>query len=339
MKRKLLLFGFTLMLVPALFAQENNLQKLKNAFRSEYFNLSGYGQIVYNLTEHPEGNNPNSSIDVARAILFATGKLGEKNQFGYMLMYDFGPNARLHELYGEWTPLKSLNLRIGQYKIPFTIENPMSPTRIETINFSRSASAMSGSVGDVNQLSTGSKAGRDAGVQLSGLLFPKNGFYQLEYYTGLFNGSGFNTKDVDNRKDFIGTAYWQPIKGLRLGGSIYSGRLYDQVRNRWVVGGEYNSNYFYSRAEYISADDGVLKRNGYYGSLVWKLVPNRWEIVGKYDFYNNNTSLYKNGVSDVTAGINYYFAFLSRIQLNYVYSDDAVKGKNNTLLAQLQLFF
>jgi hypothetical protein len=61
--------------------------------------------------------------------------------------------------------------------------------------------------------------------------------------------------------------------------------------------------------------------------------------VGKYDFYNNDIHLDTNGVSDITAGLNYYFAPLSRLQLNYIYSDDALNGTNNTLLAQLQVFF
>ena len=345
MKRHLLSLVLTLMLLPVLYAQEDTkIQKLKEAFLSDNFRLSGYGQIGYNVAEHPEGNHSNNSIDLARAILFATGKLGDKNQFGYMLMYDFGPNAGLHELYGEWMPLKSVNLRLGQYKIPFTLENPMSPTRIETIQFSRASSSMSGSTGDVNQLdqdgnSIGSKAGRDAGVQLSGLLFPQDDFFRLEYYAGLFNGTGLNSRDIDNHKDFIGTAYWQPIKGLRVGGSIYSGKLYDQTRNRWTVGLEYKGQHFYGRTEYVSAHDGDLKRNGYYGSLVWKLVPDQWEILGKYDFYNSDTSIKGNGSHDITSGINYYFAVLSRVQLNYVHSNDFFNGKNNMLLAQLQLFF
>jgi hypothetical protein len=345
MKNKLILVLCALLVSSLSHAQEESLlQKQKNAFMSDAFHLFGYGQIVYAATEHPAPGNTNNSIEVARAILFATGKLGYKNQFGYMLMYDFSPNAKLHELYGEWSPVKAFHVRLGQYKIPFTLENPMSPTRIETINFSRSALAMCGSAGDVNQFdrtgnSIGPKVGRDAGLQLSGFLFRQDDFYRLEYYAGLFNGTGINTKDNDNHKDFIGTAYYQPIKNLRVGGSIYAGKLYNHTRDRWTAGAEYDGSRFYSRAEYISANDGGIKRQGYYGSLVWKWVPNKWEVLGKYDFYDCNTHIDRNAVHDLTAGINCYFAPASRIQLNYVYSDDQLNGKNNTVLAQLQLFF
>jgi hypothetical protein len=345
MKKHFLLATSLLFLAHGLFAEEENKSRnLKTAFRSEQFSLQGYGQIEYNLTEHPDGNLPNNSLDLIRAILFATGKLGENKQFGYLIMYDFGPNAKLHELYGEWTPRNAFRIRVGQYKIPFTIENPISPTRIETIRFSRSVAAMSGSNGDVNQWdaagnSTGAKAGRDAGIQFSGRLFPKNNFYQLEYYAGFFNGTGLNIKDNDNHKDFLATAYYQPIQGLRFGGSVYRGKWLNHPRNRHTVGIEYAGQHFYGRAEYLASTDNLLERDAYYASLVWKIVPDRWEILGKYDSYNSDVDLPNNILSEYTAGINYYFAPLSRIQINYIHSDHSRQGSNNMLLAQLQVSF
>lgn len=358
MKTKLTLLLCVYAIGVNLFAQENReiTKKLKDAFTGEVFHLYGYGQIIDNISEHPDGGiermTSNNSFDVARAILFAMGQIGSKKQFGYMLMYDFGPNACLHELYGEWLPKDALNVRFGQFKIPFTIENPISPTQIETIYFSRSMRAMSGSVGDFNQLDPGGvkgspKVGRDAGLQLSGRLFKKDNFFRIEYYTGLFNGTGFNTKDNNNHKDFIGTVYYQPVKDLRIGGSVYSGKLNapidnvpgNHVRNLWTVGTEYNNKKFYARAEYVSANNGGLKREGYYGSAVWKLSPGKWEVLGKYEYYDENKSVTNNEISDITAGVNYYLAFLTRIQLNYIYTDNKAQGTNNAVAMQLQLFF
>ena len=336
---------------------ENAIQKFKRAFQSETFQLSGYGHVQYNLSEYPERSlapgKANNSIDIVRALLFASGKLGENNQFGYMLMFDFGPNARLFELYGEWMPSKAINARFGQFKTSFTIENPMSLSRIETINPSRSASALSGGGGDFNQLEqdgkTVNKTGRDAGLQLYGFLFPADNFFRLEYYAGLFNGTGMNSKDNNNHKDFIGTAYFNPTKELKLGGSVYAGKYPKYMQfylpgnslstRRWTVGAEYKGAKFCSRAEYIQSEDGDLRRNGYYGLLMWKHIPDKWEFVGKYDYYNKDTLFGNSAIRDVTLGVNYYFAYLSRIQLNYIYTDDKAVGKNNALVAQLQLFF
>jgi len=338
---------------------ENKIQKIKNAFQSEVFQLSGYGQILYNVNEYPERSlSPeiaNNSISIARAFLFASGKLGAKNQFGYMLMYDFGPNSKLYEFYGEWLPSGSISLRFGQFKVPFTIENPISLSRIETVFPARSVSALSGGGGDYNQWnpdgSSVSKTGRDAGFELYGFLFPTKNFFRVEYYTGLFNGTGMNTKDNNNRKDFLATAYVYPLKEFKLGGSIYSGKLPAYLKEqghlpgdnfnttRWTVGAEYKGNNLYGRAEYIAANDGGIKREGYYGLLVWKFVPNQWEILGKYDYYNKNTQTNNGNSGDFTFGVNYYLAYLTRIQLNYIYSDNKAVGKNNTVAAQLQLYF
>ncbi|KAA6337090.1 hypothetical protein EZS27_014802 [termite gut metagenome] len=314
------------------FAQENKAQKMKTAFQSEAFQLTGYGQVIYKVDEQT------NSIDIARAFLTAKGKLGAENRFGYLLSYDFA-GSKLHELYGEWTPLKGLNARFGQFKIPFTLENPISSSRMETINGARSVSAMSGGTGDVNADEKGSKSGRDAGFQLSGFLFPRPNFPLLEYAVGLFNGAGMNTQDVDNRKDFIASLYLQPVKSLRLGTSVYAGRLNNDIRNRMAFSAEYQGKRWYSRAEYIAAKDGNSQRNGHYGLLVWKITPDKWEALGKYEYYTPEKSITNNNINDYTLGVNYYFAYLCRLQLNYIYSEDRLHGNNKAVMAQMQLFF
>ena len=61
--------------------------------------------------------------------------------------------------------------------------------------------------------------------------------------------------------------------------------------------------------------------------------------MGKYDFYDKNTQFNNDEVKDITLGVDYYFAYLSRIQLNYIYTDNKAIGKNHALAVQLQLFF
>ena len=158
-----------------------------------------------------------------------------------------------------------------------------------------------------------------------------------------------NSKDNNNHKDFIGTIYLNPSKEFKLGGSFYSGKYPQYIQfyltgnslstHRWTVGAEYKSSHFCSRAEYIQSDDGDLRRNGYYAMLMWKPNPDKFELVGKYDYYNNDALFAKTSIRDATFGFNYYFAYLSRIQMNYIHTDDKVVGKNNALAVQLQLYF
>ncbi len=319
---------------------KNVLAKIKTAFNnSEIFKLSGYGQAVYQASDKKEINN---ELKINRIILFATGNLNPK--LSYMVMYDFGPKAGLHEYYGEYTPIAAINGRFGQFKTPFTIENPMSPTRWEGIYGSLSVNALAGISTDV----IGAKAGRDMGFQLSGRLLKKNDFYRIEYAAGLFNGTGMNTPENNNHKDFTGTLTYQPIKGLKLAGSGYSGKApykmpednttKNHVRNRWSIGGEFANPHWYGRSEYLYGNDGGIHKDGFYAVGMWKPIPEKLEIFGKYDYYNPDQDGRISKMYEYTAGINYYLGFLSRIQLNYIHSDFGEK-KNNMIATQLQLFF
>ncbi|GHT39049.1 hypothetical protein AGMMS49965_04050 [Bacteroidia bacterium] len=292
--------------------------------------LSGYAHVIYGANETPAlglGNKEvNSSFDLARACMTASGMLGEAKQVKYFLQYDFvQTTAGLLDLYGEWNPLATVGVRVGQYKIPFSIEMPIVVTKIETIYATRSVKEIA--------------HGRDIGLQISGKAFTAKGFQQLEYAAGLFNGTGKNAKENNNHKDFVGTVYVQPIKGLRLNGSLYTGKA-DGSRDRWTAGIDYIGTHFSGRSEYLSANDGGTHRRGYYGLAVWKLVPEKWEILGKYDVYNSNTAEPKNEIRDITAGINYYFAYLTRVQLNFITTaDQKTDGTNNAVAACVQLYF
>ncbi|MDR1562148.1 MAG: OprO/OprP family phosphate-selective porin [Dysgonamonadaceae bacterium] len=351
---KKLTFTFVFSLIICVASAQEITRKYKKAFQSEQFNLIGYGQAVANFNQHPEAGmvptNSNSSFDIQRIILFATGKIGVQNKFGYMIMLDAGPNISMQELYGEYIPSDAINVRFGQYKIPFTIENPMSASRFETVYPSRSVSAMAGSSGDFNQFDgRGVKAGRDVGIMLSGKIQEKDGYHLLEYYAGLFNGTGLNTKDNNNHKDIIGTAYIQPLKGLKLGGSVYSGAITtDSVnglpaglhrRNAYAAGGVFDNRNFYVRSEYIANKTGNIRRHGFYASGVWKFVPQKWEAVVKCDFFDSDRSVDQNETTDLTFGVSYFFAYLTKIQLNYIYTDDRIKNSNHLAAVQMQIFF
>ncbi len=319
---------------------KNVLKKIKTAFKgSDIFQLSGYGQALYQASDNKEINN---EMKINRIILFATGNLNPK--FSYMIMYDFGPRSGLHEFYGEYTPITAVSARFGQFKVPFTIENPISPTRWEGIYGSLSVNALAGISTDV----IGAKAGRDMGFQLSGKVLKKSNFYQIEYAGGLFNGTGINTPDNNNHKDFTGTLTYQPIRGLKLAGSGYSGKapykmpgddeIRNHVRNRWSAGGELAILHWYGRSEYLNGNDGGVHKDGFYAVGMWKPMPEKLEIFGKYDYYNPDKEGRLSKMYEYTAGINYYFGFLSRIQLNYIHSDFGYTT-NNMIATQLQLFF
>lgn len=88
-------------------------------------------------------------------------------------------------------------------KTCFTLENQMSSSVYETVNFSRVIERLAGFSGDV----CGNQGGRDMGLQVGGELFKTSvDDYFLEYRTGVYNGSGLSMKDHNDAKDFFGSA-------------------------------------------------------------------------------------------------------------------------------------
>ncbi|GBU08620.1 porin [Bacteroidales bacterium] len=321
-------------------AASNKALGVKSGFdNSDKFTVSAYGQVLYQAKDYGAINN---DLRLTNAVVYVHGNLNPKIR--YMIMYDFGWNKALHELWGEYTPIDAFNIKFGQFKVPLTLENPVAALFRESIFNSQSILALTGNARDV----IGARAGRDAGLQISGKLFKKNNFHQFEYMAALFNGTGFNVPDNNNHKDFAGAIFYQPISGLKLTASMYAGKakyqdseqeLRNHVRNRWSVGGEYDVGHWYARSEYIRGNDGGTIRDGYYGILMWKIAPLKWEVFGKYDYYKSDTAISGIGSEEISAGINYHFGLWSRLQLNYIHGNSKVAGNTNLLAAQMTLFY
>ena len=105
-------------------------------------------------------------------------------------------------------------MKIGQFKNPFTFENPMHPIDQGFMGYSQNVSKLAG----FSRLVAGEHAsnGRDIGLQFQGdFLKNANGENLLHYQIGVFNGQGTNTKDVDhNQKNVIGGVWVMPVSGM-----------------------------------------------------------------------------------------------------------------------------
>lgn len=327
---------------------ENGLDKARNLFgNTPYASLGGYGLLTYKYNDVAKLHN---DFRVRVAFLSLSGQL--TNNLSYCLWAEL-VDPTLYEYYITWTPFTQLNIRAGQFKVPFTIENPISLTQLETIYNTRSISNLAGMADDVQALYKGhNSAGRDLGIQISGSLL-NNGKYDLiQYAMGVFQGAGMNTTDPDNNKDFAGMLLFQPFEGLRVGGGAYLGQstyntssenylLEEHVRNRWVLSSEYKSDRFYARAEWLHGNDGGIKKEGLYGTALYYIKPNKLNVAAKVDYFNKNKDT-NSEVMDYTVGLNYYFYPKCRLQLNYIYSDYSKKWdtkNSNIIAAQMQIVF
>ncbi|NDV67397.1 porin [Dysgonomonas sp. 25] len=317
--------------------------KVRSIFNNTpYLQIGGYGLFLHTY-DNTKAVKHNTRTRVV--YLHARGQLTDK--LSYFFMSEF-VNPMVYEYYIDWTPIKEANIRLGQFKVPYTIENPYSATALETVFNTRSVSALAGMGDDVMQYQNGiNNSGRDLGVQVSG-----NALNDLiDYKIGLFQGAGMNTSDKDNSKNLAGTILFQPIKGLKVGGSaIWGEATYKlpheavedtHVRNRWSIGGEYRSDRLYVRSEWLRGKDGKTDKEGLYGTAKYYILPTKLNLVGKVDYFNQDKES-NSEVLDYLIGADYYFYTNCRIQLNYLYSDYSEKWdqkNSHQVMAQLQIVF
>ena len=157
--------------------------------------ISGYLIGNYNAT-FQEGKNSNTfSIRLIRLTM--TGRI--LNDFEYKLQGQlngnsstFGESPRMVDMSLEWLRHKEFKVKIGQFKRPFSFENPMNPI---DIGFNSQAQSIQKLAGFNDRTGEQSSSGRDIGVQVSGDLLPNaNGRRLLHYEAGVFNGQGINRK-------------------------------------------------------------------------------------------------------------------------------------------------
>ena len=132
-----------------------------------------------------------------------------------------GTSPRVVDLFAEWQKYEFAKIKVGQFKRPFTFENPMNPIDQGFMSYSQNVSALAG----FNDRAGGHASnGRDIGVQLQGdFLKNSNGRNLIHYQIGVYNGQGINTSDVDEQKDLIGGIWVMPVKGMRIGAFGWTG--------------------------------------------------------------------------------------------------------------------
>lgn len=316
---------------------------IRKGFNTPYLNFGGYGLLMYQYTD---ANKVHQDLRPRVLFLSMEGKIGK--EFRYFAMAEF-VSPSLYEYYGEWSPCKSFNFRAGQFKVPFTLENPISLTQLESVINTRSTASLAGMASDIGVNNGG---GRDIGLQVSGSLIEGADHDYIQYWVGLFQGVGINKKENNNTKDLAGTLAIQPIKGLRVAGGLYAGQaqyslftgapINDHVRNRWAVSADYQKDRLYARAEFIRGNDGGVTKQGLYGMAQWYFMPKKLNGFVRVDDFYNNKSL-KQKATDYTAGVNYYFAPACRFQLNYTYSDVSKEwaslSTSHNVNAQMQIVF
>ena len=242
--------------------------------------FSGYVMSQYQYTGQDSKESTSFNIRMVRMAL--EGRLMKDFYWKVQLQVngntsDLGSSPRMVDAFAEWQKYEAFKIKAGQFKRPFTFENPMHPITQGFMGYSQNVSKLAGFSDRTGEHASN---GRDIGVQIQGDLI-KNaaGRNLLHYQVGVFNGQGTNHKDVDQRKDVIGGIWVSPVKGLRIGAFGWTGSA--ARKGKWDVT-DANHNVVKNEDGSVKTQSGVrsLSKNRYAFSAEY--AANDWTVRSEY---------------------------------------------------------
>ncbi len=305
--------------------------------------ISGYTQIRYQALDEP---GKKDGFDIRRARLDVKGSFTP--YFGYRLQTEFADKPKIIDAYTEVKIADYFTITAGQFKIPFSLENLTSSNKLEMIDRAQAVEALTARGKDV----IGNQNGRDLGIQIGGVIVKSKttNLPVLEYRLGVFNGSGINVADTANEaKDFGGRLIVSPLKGLSIGGGFYNGwdraikpdvKGKSQKRNRIGIDANYTTQRLSLKGEYIHGVDGITDKNGWYLQAGYFFIPQKLQVLAKYDTYDPSTSKADNISTLYVFGANLNFNSWSRLQAFYTFrQEEGTSVNNNYFSIQYQIGF
>ena len=322
--------------------------------QSEWFKnvkFSGYGMVQYQASDKDGAESNSFNLRLERMAL--EGRAHEDFYWKVQMQingntYDpdkSSTDIRLVDLFGEWQKYEFFKVKAGQFKRPFTFENPMHPITQGFMSYSQNVSKLAGFS---DRCGGNASNGRDIGVQIQGdFLKNAEGRNLLHYQVGAFNGEGINQKDKDNRKDIIGGMWVMPVKGMRIGAFGWTGsRAGVGEKNRYALSGEYAQNDWTFRTEYIhsqgwNAAHTSDKADGIYALCIAPIQKNKMHVKARYDLYREAKE-WGQSKTMYEVGADYMFTKNLQINLEYARVNDrtiANADKHNYNMVDVELDF
>ena len=322
--------------------------------------LSGFGIVQYQYNGMHNGKTSKSnSFNLRLGRVSLDGRILDDWYWKAQLQVNgntstLGASPRVVDLFAEWQKYDYFRVKLGQFKNPFTFDNPIHPIDQGFMSVAQSVLKLA-SFSD--RAGVHPSNGRDIGIQVQGDFLKNNAGRNLVHYqVGVFNGQGINTKDVDQQKNIIGGVWVMPVNGLRLGwfgwtgsyarkgtwtdnaGIVQSGVRKLQQR-RYAFSAEYKANDWTLRSEYIhstgyafakplsNTDDAAAKdcnlsadgnkAQGVYALVIAPIIPNKLHAKARYDMYQPSDGAQKQR-TQYDIGLDYEFT--KNLALSGIYS-------------------
>jgi len=267
------------------------------------------------------------------------------DKVGLRIMLDATGSPPLRDAYLYLDYIPYARITVGQFLTRFGSETWRAPFELPMINYSLPASLMQ----FPNLRDIGITASGSYDTELAG--FP----FGAGYTVGLIQGSGMNTSDNNDHKDFIGRVTLKPfVPGLEVGGSWYIGRSNHTVAgintdkdwDRWAVEMNYapefieglgiQAEYMFARRFYTAYGTTAAPLNrhvhqdGWYAQVAYRpgyfegplIFLNDFEPKFRFDTLDEDKSSMTAVSRDntrhrYTVGLNYWLNRYCRLLLDY----------------------
>jgi len=286
--------------------------------------LNGFARVRYTWDFGP---NKVDGFSIPNARFGIRGDISK--YFSYTFSIE-GANAdpenkkMVYDVYIETTIIKDFKIRLGQFKYAFGLEQSTPEADIDFIN---KADVVSNLI----------KPTRDIGLQVSRDFNFSS--VRSNLTLALVNGSGSNVQDENNRKTLVGRFLLTPLKGLTLGASYYDGTTgIADKKNRVGAELKLEISKLFLKAEFITGKDITVKKDGYYFTLGYTILPSTVLLV-RYDNYDLYRELVDMDISRWTIGLNYYFGKNVLWRTNYERRMEKPAVKNDVFSTQFQVKF
>ena len=347
--------------------------------------LSGFGIVQYQYNGmHNSKTSKSNSFNLRLGRVSLDGRILDDWYWKAQLQVNgntstLGTSPRVVDLFAEWQKYDYFRVKLGQFKNPFTFDNPIHPIDQGFMSVAQSVLKLA-SFSD--RAGAHPSNGRDIGIQVQGDFLKYNAGRNLVHYqVGVFNGQGINTKDVDQQKNIIGGVWVIPVNGLRLGwfgwtgsyarkgtwtdnaGIVQSGVRKLQQR-RYAFSAEYKANDWTLRSEYIhstgyafakslsNTDDAAAKdcnlsadgnkAQGVYALVIAPIIPNKLHAKARYDMYQPSDGAQKQR-TQYDIGLDYEFTKNLALSGIYSYVHDrsqhALQANPNYSMLDVELSF
>lgn len=330
--------------------------------------FSGYVMTQFQASDQEDKESNSFNIRMVRMAL--EGRLLQDFYWKVQIQANgntsnLGSSPRIVDAFAEWQKYDAFKIKAGQFKRPFSFENPMHPITQGFMGYAQGISKLSGFSDRVGEHASN---GRDVGVQIQGDFLKNNAGRNLVHYqVGVFNGQGTNQKDVDQRKDIIGGAWVMPIKGLRIGAFGWTGsyarkgtwtevdangNTHDKSgvrsvsKNRYAFSAEYAANDWTVRSEYIHSQGyGFTKTltsgketdcnvnyaagdqaDGFYALMIAPVISKKLYAKARYDLYRPRAE-WGTSRTQYEIGANYWIGKYIMIGAEYARINDRSLAK------------